>query len=271
MFVPVACVKCGKPFQVPEAVAGTNVNCPWCKASVPALPVVGLAAAPLSLDDEPAGQVVPTYHRLEPEEFSPADRKRLFRTAGLVLLLSVLAFGGTLFLRGYRAGRIADSTWTEFTPPDGSCTVELIGTPKGEKLVALPLNVSLTGEEYVAKGWYSGVHCWVGWYDLDPAWAKGAAEDKDGSQIDPVLNAGQKKRVEALGGTVQKEGKLLINAFRGREVQMETTRGSAVERLFVVPTGSRPRLYFVGIEGKNLNPTGPAATRLFTTFRFGKE
>ena len=68
MFVPVACVKCGKPFQVPEAVAGTNVNCPWCKESVPALPVVGLSPsdqspvkplggkgvsvdAPLSLDE----------------------------------------------------------------------------------------------------------------------------------------------------------------------------------------------------------------------------
>jgi hypothetical protein len=106
---------------------------------------------------------------------------------------------------------------------------------------------------------------------MDPAWAKAAAEDKEGTQIDPILNAGQKKRIEMLKGTIRKEGKMLFNAYHGREVQLETERGIAVERLFVVPTGSRPRLYFVGIEGKNLNPTGPAATRIFTSFRLGKE
>ena len=286
MFVPVACVKCGKPFQVPEAAAGTNVNCPWCKESVPALPVVGFPAsdnapvepsvgkaasveAPLSLDDEPGVGKTP-LRRVKSESLA-STRPFPFLTAGIVLFLSVFAFGGTLFYRGYQAGRIPDSTWIAFTPPDGSCTVELTGTPTEEQLPALPVNVSSSGKVFIAKGWYSGVRSWVGWYDLDPLWAKGAAEDKDGSQIDPVLNAGQKRRVEVLKGTLQKEGKMLFNAYRGRELQMETERGMVVERLFVVPTGSHPRLYFVGIEGKNLNPAGPAANRLFTAFRLGSE
>jgi hypothetical protein len=289
MFVPVACIKCGKPFQVPDAVAGTTVACPWCKENVLALPLAGLpgvdtttdrpaiktttepvgppsAAAPLSLDDDP-----PTARPIRrPRPVSGKPRRFPFLTAAIVLLLSVFAFSCTLFTRGYHAGRVSDSSWGAFTPPDGSCTVDMIGDTRSEKLPALPLPISLTGEEFIAKGWYSGVSTWVGWYDLDPGWAKSVADDKDGSQIDPVLNSGQKKRVEVLKGTLQKEGKVLFNAYRGRELQVETERGIAVERLFVVTTGSHPRLYFVGMEGKNLNPTGPAATRLFTSFRINQ-
>ena len=69
MFVPVSCTSCGKPFQVPEAALGKLAPCPWCAATVTALPVSApLADAqpeptsapqpptpePLSLDDSPA-------------------------------------------------------------------------------------------------------------------------------------------------------------------------------------------------------------------------
>ena len=47
MFVPVNCTACGKPFQVPEAVLGQSTACPWCKATVTALPV----AAPVPAAD----------------------------------------------------------------------------------------------------------------------------------------------------------------------------------------------------------------------------
>src|SRR5438445_5724761 len=107
MFVPVACVKCDKPFQVPEAVAGTNVTCPWCKAIVPALPVAGLSTtdspstepggapvptAPLSPDDDPPATARPS-RRVRPVRTHP--RHFPFLTAARVLFLSVLAFGGT--------------------------------------------------------------------------------------------------------------------------------------------------------------------------------
>ena len=57
MFVPVACLRCGKLFQVPPAAAGTDVTCPWCREPTPALPVAADAPVPtappepLSLDD----------------------------------------------------------------------------------------------------------------------------------------------------------------------------------------------------------------------------
>ena len=74
----------GKPFQVPEAAVGNPTVCPWCQATVPALPVGGAApsatpqAAPLSLDDEP--QLAPT----------PSDRRLWFRI-GMILLIVFLA------------------------------------------------------------------------------------------------------------------------------------------------------------------------------------
>src|ERR1700722_15244553 len=41
MFVPVACSECGKPFQVPETALAKSTACPWCQATVLALPVSG--------------------------------------------------------------------------------------------------------------------------------------------------------------------------------------------------------------------------------------
>ncbi len=277
MFVPVACSRCSKPFQVPSAVAGTTVACPWCKASVVALPVAGVSEPaqapmpvssplsipePLSLDPEPSPTVAS----------APAQsRKFPFRRAILVVALSVLAFGATLFYRGYHAGRVPESAWNSFTPPDGSCTVDLPGEPTAHPLNALPIAVCRGGEEFITDGWYSGVQAWVGWYDLDPAWAKAAAEDKDGGQIDPILNAGQKQRVDSRKATIRKEGKMLVDEFRARELQIESEAGPAIEWLCVVPTGTHPRLYFFGIQGKNISPESPLARRIFTKFRVNEK
>ena len=40
-----------------------------------------------------------------------------------------------------------------------------------------------------------------------------------------------------------------------------------MERMIVLPTGPRPRLYFIGIAGKRLDPDGEEVKRLFESFR----
>ena len=263
MFVPVACLTCGKPFQVPRNAAGTDVACPWCRAATPALPVAGVATAPppepLSLDD---AEPLP-----EPPPPRPSFRAP-YRTliAGSLLML-VVSFATVAVLR-YGTGRIPGSAWAGFLAPDGSCTVELPGEPVGEKLDPLPgTGVTRGGERYVTTGWYSGARAWVGWWELDPGFAKQAAADRDGLLTAPVLNAARAARKEQAGGEVTRTGTIRSGPHLGMEVQMTTPRGRLVERYVVVAGGPRPRLYVVGIEAKNLNPDGPAARRVLGSFR----
>ena len=51
------------------------------------------------------------------------------------------------------------------------------------------------------------------------------------------------------------------------EVRIDYPRGRAVERMIVLPTGPRPRIYFIGIAGKRLDLDGDEAKHLFDSFR----
>ena len=50
-------------------------------------------------------------------------------------------------------------------------------------------------------------------------------------------------------------------------MRIEYPRGRAVERMIVIPTGPRPRIYFIGIAGKRLDLDGDEAKHLFDSFR----
>src|SRR5262245_50737516 len=104
MFVAVACNRCGKPFQVPEAAAGKDVACPWCQATVPALPVAGVMSAeappahaggslsqaePLSLDDAEPGERPKAVPVAPPSPRRPRGPFH-FRTAAIVLVMVVV-------------------------------------------------------------------------------------------------------------------------------------------------------------------------------------
>ncbi|MDB5309358.1 MAG: hypothetical protein JWO38_3560 [Gemmataceae bacterium] len=294
MFVPVACLKCGKMFQVPEAAAGTDVTCPWCKATTPALPVAGVttsaspapAAAPLavppvpeplSLDDAPPADAprTPTRTGVERAPTPPAARPPFrfsFKTALAVLVLVVVVSAATVAVLGYGSGRIAPSAWAEFTPPDGSCTVALPGPPVAERVEPNAADgVTRGGERFVTTGWYSRATVWVGWQDLDPGWAKQAAADRDGALTTPVLAAERDRRKEKTGGTVPKEGNVRFGSYTGLVAQMDTPRGRLVEWFILALDGPHPRLYFLGIEAKNVSPDSPAAQKLFNSFRVNKE
>jgi hypothetical protein len=183
--------------------------------------------------------------------------------AGLVLVAAA-----TAVVLGYRSGRVSSGSWAPFAAPDGSFTALFLGTPSMTPVEANPLSaVTRGGEEYAAAGWYSGVRVWVGWQDLDPAWAKSIADDKDGAWAGPVLEAERDRRVKAAGGTVAKEGTLRTSYGRGLVVQTDTPRGKRVEHYILAAAGARPRLYVVGVEAPKLDPDGPLPQKVLTGFR----
>ena len=274
MFVPVACLRCGKLFQVPPAAAGTDVPCPWCRGTTPALPVANVPPAatapePLSLDDaEPLAAPAAATPQAAPvppaAPRKPVSPWRVLAVLGGMAVLAAL----TVLVLGYRSGRVGASGWGEFAAPDGSFTGTFPGTPTALAVEPNPLSVvTRGGEEYAAAGWYSGVRVWVGYQDLDPAWAKSLAEDKDGAFAGPVLEAERDRRVKAAGGTIDKKGTIQTTYGRGQLVVTDTPRGKRVEHYILAATGPRPRLYVVGIEAPKLDTAGPLPQKLFTGFR----
>ncbi|MFO0798181.1 MAG: hypothetical protein U0804_11955 [Gemmataceae bacterium] len=267
MFVPVACLRCGKLFQVPPAAAGTDVTCPWCREPTPALPVAADTTAatpePLSLDDaEPiaaaATPVAPAIPR----------RRVSLREIALVAVAVVVVAALTMAVLGYRSGRGGTAGWVAFTAPDGSCTGLFPTTPTMSPVAPNPQSVvTKGGEEYAAAGWYSGVRSWVAWQDLDPAWQKKLADDKDGTL--GTLEAELARRVKDAGGTLVEGRKKTVQTTYGRgfEVEVTTPHGTRVERYVLAATGPRPRLYVVGVEAPKLDPDGALPSRVFTAFR----
>jgi hypothetical protein len=274
MFLPVACLKCGKVFQVPQAAAGTEIACPWCKATTPALPVAGMPAPPpsdpppelLSLDDDDA-PAPRSPSRLTDEGPAPA-RTFSLRTAVIGTVLVVVVAALTIAILRYGSGSISPLSWVDFTPPDGSCTIALPGSPATESVAPSSADGVTRGMQLVTtSGWYSRARVWFGWRDLDPGWVKQAQLDRDGAITTPVLTVERDRRKEEVGGTITKEATVRYGPNLGLEVQMDTRRGKLIERYIIALGGSRPRLYFMGIEAKNAAAESAAAQKLFNSFR----
>lgn len=281
MFVPVACLRCGKLFQVAPAAAGTDVTCPWCRDLTPALPVAAVPPSPpppsepLSLDD--AEQVVaspPTPQpaagiTAQPQAVAPVSRPRWSpRAVATVVVGMAVVAAATVAVLGFRSGRVSTAGWAEFTAPDGSFTGTFPGTPTAAPVMPNPLSAATRGgEEYAVAGWYSGARVWVAWQDLDPVFAKTLADDKDGAIAAPVIEAERDRRVKAAGGTIDKKGAIQSTYGRGQVVVADTPRGKRVEHYILAASGPRPRLYVVGVEAPKLDPDGPLPRKVLAGFR----
>jgi hypothetical protein len=285
MFVPVSCTNCGKPFQVPEAALGKPAACPWCQVVVTALPVASgaqpepaatspePAQEPLSLDDEPPEPrarrpvAVPVAPPAPPKPRPRAPLSLKTVAAGMLIVTVIATL--TILALGYGSGRVPGSAWFEFTPPDGSCTVLMPGTPKEEDVAAHPAASVTGGKRYVTRNWYSRTSAWVGWGDLDPKFHASLAKDKDKDKLfaAAALEAERNREKSRLEGTVTKEMEVRINDAWGIEVHMDTPNGPVVEWLLLVADGTRPRLYVYGFQSPSLTPDSAAVRRMFTSFK----
>ena len=258
MYLPVACLKCGKLFQVPAAAAGTEVPCPFCKRQTTALPVAS-PPAPLSLDDEEPPRV-------------PRSGPTLIVIAAITVAIMFVVLGGTLLALSFGSGAISPQAWSEFTPPDQSCSIQLPGTPVEEHIEPSPAdNITRGLNQYTTTGWFSRARVWFGWRDLDPAWVKQAQQDRDGAIINPVLTGERDRRKDQLSGAITKEATVRFGPNLGLEVWMDTPRGKLIERYIAAIDGPRPRLYFMGIESKSAKAGSPSTQKLFNSLRINKD
>jgi hypothetical protein len=181
-----------------------------------------------------------------------------------LLLVAVAATAVTVGVLRRKEGYMVGREWRAFTAPDNSCAVDLLGRPTEEA------EAPATGERrYVSEGWYSGTTAWVGWRNLTAAEAQLANTDDawHNPQLTKLFDAERDRLKGQHGGYVTKDGTIKFKEPLTRELRLELPQGRLVERIIVMPTGPRPRVYFVGIAGKRLDPEGDEVKRLFDSFR----
>lgn len=276
MFVPVACSQCGKPFQVPEATVGKPTVCPWCNATVPALPV-GAAATPpstpepepLPLEDAPAPLPLPkpapakvaepsVFAPPAPQPATPPRRFPWILASVLAVLSLVVAATATVGVKRYKQGHLVGWEWRAFTTPDKVCTIELLGRPVEDT------ETDANEKRYVSEGWYSGTVAWVGWRDLTQVQIQ-LAETKDAWQHFGGIFQPERDRLKLrYGGTITKDATTKFEDPLTHEIRIEHPGGRVVERIIVKPKASK--VFYVGMAGK-IDPDGPEVQRLFDSLR----
>lgn len=291
MFVPVACLKCSKLFQVPEGAAGTEVPCPWCKAATLALPVAGVASPPsasgsqavaesarsapaspqaaptevLSLDEDPPAEahpdVTPAASSKAPAARPPLRPRSRLKALALGSVLAIAACFLTFALLRYGTGRVPFFAWREFTAPDGSCRVDLPAAPDVSPVEPLEdFKMTRGGQRFAARDWYSKVAATLSWQDLDPERAKTMRpEDLAGGEF-------LRRRTE-LQATATGQEAVKRADREGIEYWYATPGGKVVDRMVVVGTGPRPRLYVLSYSAPALREKDQGLLRFLESFR----
>jgi len=250
VFAQVACGKCGKPFQVPEARLGQPVVCSWCKETVTALPLAGVV--PEALPDEDA-----------PPPPAPPRRSRPWLVPVVIALLSMLALAVAFLGSRYYRGSVPQFVWQRFEAADGTCRVNLPGETTEADLPINPKSpITKGGKKFTANSTLTRVGGFIGWYDLDPAQVELArAED--------VLAAERELRKADTGYSVEAEStSAKVGGFNALEVRFSDGSRKHIERYVFVNKGPHPRLYVVGVGGGGFDPDGEAARRVLSSFWF---
>jgi hypothetical protein len=301
MFVPVACSRCGKPFQVPEAAVGSPTVCPWCRDTVLALPVglpatapppsaplssvspssAPLSSAPLSspvpsvpptatpsdsehlaLDDSPDDAPPRAPASLPPAALPTATPGRRFPLGVVVLAPVVLLVTGVLTV-GVLRYRQGYLTALEWR------TVSPDGGNCSVELLGRPTEDPDPGpreRRFVSRGWYSGTTAWVAWRELDPRLAELAVTPDAWQHFRPLFEAERDRLKVRYNGTVTKDATIRFEDPLTWELRLEYPGGRLVQRAIVAPGGQRSRVYFLGLAG-HIDPEGDDARRLFASFR----
>jgi hypothetical protein len=296
MFIPVDCSQCGKPFQVPEAAVGKPSACPWCHATVLALPLaspppseaspqpssvtndketfdakekLGMPASrkeipstePLSLDDEPSTQPSP---KRDLKKAVTRSRSPFYWIVAVVVGLVVMAATTalTLTVLQYKQGHWVSMEWQPFAAPDGSCAIDLLGKP-----TETDSDPEHGERRYISEGWYSGTTAWIGWRSLTQAQTQEASAKDGWVQFRKFFFDKEQARLkEKFGGYVARDATIEQNPITVEE-RLDGQNGAVIERMIIVPNGANRRIYFIGMAGKRLDLDGPVVKRFFDSFR----
>lgn len=267
MLVAVGCGKCSKPFQVEESALGSTVTCPWCQASVAALPMAmptaptGSANQPLSLD-----QAVQLPSEAKPDVSSPPGKpqspaKLMRRVFFLAVAMALAGFGGW-FASRYGSGKIPEGAWRDVSPPGGDLRIKLPGSPEESELPAdSRFPGLLAGKRFTVDRWYEDVHVSVGWHDIDPDRAKKIDDES-------LLAFVREARATQLGGKAIFRGTVQVDGFPGDDIEYETPKGPVFERLISARTAPKPRIYMVTVWGANQTLKGEGGKKSVADIAF---
>lgn len=303
MFVPVNCSQCSRAFQVPEAAVGKPTVCPWCQATVLALPVgeqpppentlppshemtgknsnvaVGRelkqAVLPLPADPEPLPAIEPLSLDETPapevegtgvaEIPNPASAKSSRGRIALVLFGLILAIVTSAIT--IMALRYQQGYLA-------SMEWQAFTAPDGSCEIDLLGGAKETDSDpehgerrYLSQGWYSGTKAWIGWRNLTPAQVREAEAEKGWVQLREAIFDPERDRLKGkFGGYIARDATVGQSPLTV-ELRLDGPSGPVIERMIVISTGSHPRAYFIGMAGKRVNLDGPVVKRLFDSFR----
>jgi hypothetical protein len=178
------------------------------------------------------------------------------------LLLGLVGYAGLLalvVLTGFVSlpwfGRIADSQWQEFTPPDRRFHILLPGqpeaqshnvpTPFGTSVLSLHA-VQIRGNEYA-----------VAYSDLPPALVRQ-------TPVDVYLNGVRDGMIQTHQGKLTAERNVMLGPHAGRHFtfEMSKPKGKGAARIFRIQN----RLYELIVVGRWLNPESKDVQKFFDSF-----
>ena len=256
MFAQVACLKCGKPFQVGREKLGQGVPCPWCGQTTDAVPAA-VEVHPLPADSSDLTPRPPLRTGEGESAAPPKRRPRLLPLVAYAVLLLVVAAAVFVLLR-YQGGYVPDVALAEFVAPDGSCRAVLPGAAREGPVAGdefLP-----AGRRFAASSWLTRAGGEVGWFDLP-------AEEVKLLREEDLFRHLRDRRAKELDAAVTAEGVVRVDSSTGAEVRF--TRGDVrhVDRYLLAKGGPNPRVYWVSVGGPNLDPDSAVAQRVIGSLR----
>lgn len=267
MFAQVACLACGKPFQVDRQKLGRPVPCPWCGKDTEAVPVA-VDVQPLPPAEpappEPAPPKPAWNERaalplaVRPAKAVAKTRTPLVWVAYAALLLFV---AGAVFV-GVRLLTVGTAL-NEFTTPDGSCKVLLPGRPR--EMPTDPTDEFFpSGKRFVsAPGPFNKLGGEVGWFDLP-------VEDAKLIRPEDLFRTVRERRAGELGATAEGEAVLRVDSFQGVEVRFSKDNVRHLERYLFDPKAAPPRVYWVSVGGPDFDPDSAVARKAVGSLRVTK-